>query len=49
VDHLYIKWMHALRFFRPAGNNLFRLLLETLLALLVGACAGGAGVLFFTA
>ena len=47
MDHLYIKWMHALRFFRPAGNNLFRLLLETLLALLVGACAGGAGVLFF--
>ena len=47
MDYLYIKWMHALRFFRPAGNNLFRLLLETLLALLVGACAGGAGVLFF--
>jgi H+/Cl- antiporter ClcA len=45
--HLYRKWRHLLRFFRPAGNNLFRLFLETLLALLVGVFAGGAGVLLY--
>ena len=44
---IYRQWIHTLRFFRPAGNNLLRLFLETLLALLVGLCAGGAGVLFF--